>query len=437
MRKKIEFNRMAFIGILGIVTVYYLIWAATLKFNGNPDELMRYLVPKYIYNHGSLPTGYDKEAIYQLGNWSYAFYPQMLGGLLSASFMKISSFFSTKYLLLAARLTSVLSGVITVAFVGLTVQKIKKDFKLTIFSMLLIAFLPQFTYLSSYVNNDIIAVCGVSIIMYALYSGSSTGGHWNINNTVMLAVGMVICTLGYLNSLGFVLVGGICFLISLYRQLNSHVISKKSAIHLCLCLVLLVLVICLPFYLRNAIVYHGDFLGMKTFHNQYLKWLKDGGAVLQHPYLSQGGLLKFFVDRQFWTTTLKSFIAYFGYMTIPLGAMSYRLYFAIFSVGIIGYFIRPFADGSRSNGLPNWSMFVGGVITVALFMYYVLMVDVQPQGRYIMEILPYLVVVTSIGLEKINDKIFKTQILLWAVIGMYIAGNIYCLVVKVYPLLIK
>lgn len=80
MKKKISLHKLIFIATLGVIAVYYLIWAAGLKFNGNPDELMRYLVPKYIYNHGNLPTGYDKEAVYQLGNWSYAFYPQMLGG---------------------------------------------------------------------------------------------------------------------------------------------------------------------------------------------------------------------------------------------------------------------------------------------------------------------------------------------------------------------
>src|SRR5699024_8782905 len=225
-----------------------------------------------------------------LGNWSYAFYPQMLGGMLSAFFMKLSAIFTTKYLVLAARLTSVLAGVVTVAFVGLTLYKIKKDFRLTIFGMLLIAFVPQFTYLSSYVNNDVIAVCGVSVIMYALYSGCSTGEHWDVRKTILLALGMIICTLGYLNSMGFVLIGGLCFLFSLYRQHKADRISKKQAVTLALALILIVTVVCFPFYLRNALIYHGDLFGMKTFHAQYVKWLQHGGAALQHPYLGQGSL---------------------------------------------------------------------------------------------------------------------------------------------------
>ena len=437
MRKKVTINRLIFIGVLAIVAVYYLIWAAGLKFNGNPDELMRYLIPKYIYNHGNLPTGYDKEAVYQLGNWSYAFYPQMLGGVLSAFFMKLSAIFTTKYLVLAARLTSVLAGVVTVAFVGLTLHKIKKDFRLTILGMLLIAFVPQFTYLSSYVNNDIIAVCGVSVIMYALYSGCSTGERWDVRKTILLALGMIICTLGYLNSMGFVLIGGLCFLFSLYRQHKADRISKKQAVALALALILIVTVVCLPFYLRNALIYHGDLFGMKTFHAQYAKWLQHGGAVLQHPYLGQGSLGQFLTDTNFWLTTQKSFIAYFGYLTVPAGTMIYLFYLVIFSAGIIGYCMKPFVDGNRSDALPNWGMVIGGVITIALFMYYALFVDIQPQGRYVMEILPFFIVVESICLSKINDAIFKTSRPLWILMGIYIVINLYCLVEKVYPLLIR
>lgn len=276
--------------------------------------------------------------------------------------------------------------------------------------MLLIAFVPQFTYLSSYVNNDIIAVCGVSVIMYALYSGCSTGEHWNVRNTILLVLGIIICTLGYLNSMGFVLIGGLCFLFSLYRQRKTDRISKKQAVILVLSLILIVTVECLPFYLRNALIYHGDLLGMKTFHAQYAKWLRNGGTVLQHPYPEQGSWVNFLTDTNFWLMTQKSFIAYFGYLTVPAGSMIYLFYLAIFGTGIVGYYMKPFADGNRSYTLPNWGMVIGGVITIALFMYYALLIDIQPQGRYVMEIMPFFIVVESIGLSKINDALLRLDV---------------------------
>src|SRR5699024_10486362 len=109
---------------------------------------------------------------------------------------------------------------------------------------------------------------------------------------------------------GFVLIGGLCFLFSLYRQHKADRISKKQAVTLALALILIVTVVCFPFYLRNALIYHGDLFGMKTFHAQYVKWLQHGGAALQHPYLGQGSLGQFLTDTNFWLTTQKSFIAY-------------------------------------------------------------------------------------------------------------------------------
>ena len=99
--------------------------------------------------------------------------------------------------------------------------------------------------------------------------------------------------------------------------------------------------------------------------------------------------------------------------------------------------MKPFAYCNHSDALPNWGMVIGGVITIALFMYYALFIDIQPQGRYVMEILPFFIVVESIGLSKINDAIFKTSRPLWILMGIYIVINLYCLVEKVYPLLIR
>lgn len=50
-----------------------------------PDGGMRYVLPNFIYEHGRLPTGYETQV---QGNWSYAFYPQLLGALMSACFLE-------------------------------------------------------------------------------------------------------------------------------------------------------------------------------------------------------------------------------------------------------------------------------------------------------------------------------------------------------------
>lgn len=434
MKLKLSKQQIVFTGILFLFFCYYLLWAFLLKFNSNPDELMRYMIPKYIYKHGSLPTGYDKEVVYFLGNWSYAFYPQMLGGIISAFFMKIIEFIlGSKYLVFAARITSVIFGCISVAFVGLTIKKIKSDFKYVICGMLFIGFLPQFTYLSSYVNNDILAVAGVSIIVYALVAGTYNNNIWNYGSVVTLSIGFIFCILGYLNSLGFVLSGGIAFLMSVILQCKAKQISKRDALLFILTLILLTTIICLPFYIRNFIIYKGDFFGMSTFHNQYTKWLQNGGKALQFPYKNSAGFLSFLNNEQFWFTTFESFVGLFGYLNVRLSSRLYIIYLIIFYTGILGVFIKKH-DNLKRNKLVIFFLVMGIILTVAAFAYYALFVDTQPQGRYLMEILPLLAIWSAIGLINVLEKIFKhTKFAIFIFFLLYICLNIYILIRIVYP----
>lgn len=121
-----------------------LIWAAKIKFNNAPDELMRYMLPKFIYANGSLPLGTNKQVIYSLGNWSYAYYPQWLGPIISALFMKIMSLFnsSSTALLFSARLTSVFSGAVSLFILGKIIERITSSKLIAAFGMALLGFLP-------------------------------------------------------------------------------------------------------------------------------------------------------------------------------------------------------------------------------------------------------------------------------------------------------
>ncbi len=45
---------LAFVFVMGAL-LFFLAWI--LPLNGGPDEEMRYLIPQYIYRHGTLPHG--------------------------------------------------------------------------------------------------------------------------------------------------------------------------------------------------------------------------------------------------------------------------------------------------------------------------------------------------------------------------------------------
>ncbi|WP_411348088.1 phospholipid carrier-dependent glycosyltransferase [Paenibacillus sp. WLX2291] len=312
--------------------IVFSVWAYHIPFNNAPDELMRYQIPQFIFNHGKLPTGYDPEVIYWLGNWSYAFYPQFLGSIFSALFMGIMSIIknSDHALLFAARLTSVLFGMIAILFTGKSIELITKSKKFSILGMVFMAFLPQFTFLSSYVNNDIIAVSGASIVVFSMIKAYQN--QWNIKNSICLALGFIICGLGYSNSYGFILMGGLFFIISNILNFKMNRTTLKQIITNFSVVFILTAVVTFPFFIRNYMLY-SDFLGMNTFRKEYLRWLAEGGQVLQQPY--KGDLFKLLFDNQARETVIHSFIGQFGYMNVIMSESYYDFYLYLGIVGVI------------------------------------------------------------------------------------------------------
>ena len=91
------------------VFLFYLAWI--LPFNEAPDEKMRYLVPTYIYRHGTLPAGWDEEVLNKMWGISYAFHP-ILPYILGGYLMRIVGIFNSSEhaLLMAARCINVFFG---------------------------------------------------------------------------------------------------------------------------------------------------------------------------------------------------------------------------------------------------------------------------------------------------------------------------------------
>ena len=97
-----------FVLLMGVF-LFYLAWI--LPFNEAPDEKMRYLVPTYIYRHGTLPAGWDEEVLNKMWGISYAFHP-ILPYILGGYLMRIVGIFNSSEhaLLMAARCINVFFG---------------------------------------------------------------------------------------------------------------------------------------------------------------------------------------------------------------------------------------------------------------------------------------------------------------------------------------
>lgn len=394
------------IALLSLCAALYLFVAFHLglgTYDGAPDEWMRSLVPQAIASGNLFPSGYDEEAIYDLGNWSYAFYPQMLGSYVSAAFMALAKLIGagTSMVFVSGRFGSILLSLITLACMFLCVKTIVdkrsgggcQGIFFGNVTIVLLGFWPQYAFISSYMNNEIVALCGASIMCCMLSIGHLDG--WTIRRGLLLAIGIIVAALGYWNVYGFILAAILLFIGSVVSQRDLPRESKAKIIGFA---ALLSALGTLPFFALNLVRY-GDVTGMSAFHSAYERWLEGGGEVLQHPY-SQG-LASLLLDTDYLKTTVKSFIGFFGYMTIPLSPMLYLLYATVVAAGVLAYILTARAYRGGHRVACYLAAAFSSCVTVALSLYYTLTVDYQPQGRYVICILIPLVLLVTLGFARI------------------------------------
>lgn len=408
------------IGYVILCGCFFFVWSLSKDLYYAPYEIMRYQIPEYIFNHGVLPRGDIKELIDNAWGFSYAFYPNFLGPILSAFFMKIVSFFTVNEfaLLVAARFTSVLSGMAAVFFLlKICGRLFSEEVKWLV--TILFSLLPQFIFLSSYVNNDIICTCGSAIICYAWICGLQDG--WNYKNAVILAIGIIVDTLSYYNSYGWILCSFFLFIFSYVLQ-KKEKRDYKEMFRIGCFIAAIVIVVAAGFFIRNAILYQGDFLGMKTLTLSSEKFaIDDVKPSNRYTPLNRGMSLYEMLDSTEWTGqrwipyTIKSFIGVFGAMSVFLPDWIYNAYYILATVCAIGFLGQIIMwvtkrtglkmESSEKTALFYGSVFVAFCIPIGLSLYYSFSVDYQAQGRYCYPSFIALAVMLGTGIEWYFSKL--------------------------------
>ena len=77
MKKKISAEQFRVFLLLGVLLSCMLTFAIIQPFGDGPDEINRFKVVEYIYEHGSIPRGDDPEVILDGYGGSYAFQPML------------------------------------------------------------------------------------------------------------------------------------------------------------------------------------------------------------------------------------------------------------------------------------------------------------------------------------------------------------------------
>lgn len=396
----------------------YFLWSCIIPYNQVPDEFARYLIPKYIFNFGHIPTGIEEEV--RISNWgfSYALTP-ILSYQISALFMKIMSIFtiSERYLLLAARFTSVLSSTIAVVFYFLIAQKLFKKYFRWVF-VIFISILPQMVFISSYVNNDALAILSSAVIFYAWILCLET--NWNLKSSILLSVGLGICALSYMNAYGFILCSVLLYIMDFFT--NRKNVQSKNMIKAGIIIFFICFIIAGWWFIRMGILYNFDFFGLKTKNLLGETYAIDNlkpSNLLTPTKINMNVIDMLFNGFETLPTswiliTYYSFIGCFGYMSIYLKPLTYFIYTFVFTFCGIMVMLNSKNIFRYSNTLEkrkrNWKIMVmlSIIIPIVLSIWYSYNVDYQPQGRYILPLIVPLMYVLAKGLES-GARLFKKE----------------------------
>ncbi len=388
-------DNTAILFIIG-VAVFYAAWMLVQPYGVAPDETMRYDIPMFIYKNGVLPRGDDPALIDNAWGLSYAFFP-ILSYMISAIFMKVAAVLSAEpvVLLMAARSVSLLCGVGT-AFMSLKIGRRLFGERNGLLFAVLVAFLPQNVFISSYVNNDALAIFSTALIVWFWIRGIDTG--WDIKTCVGLAVSISVCALSYYNAYGFILCsiilffatvkgqgdGSICPVLSNGTVEPSPCPCKPSPYFRTLLIIAIVFLLAGWFFIRNAILYDGDFLGMRSSDlcAELHAWPEVRPSAHATP-MSQGmGVFEMLIKTTWIPSVAGSFIGCFGGMDVKLPMWMYFVAGAFFMVGIILCIVNAIKEPSPMPRVFSYVMLLAAIIPNLLNIYNSYANDYQPQGRY-------------------------------------------------------
>lgn len=425
-KSKLDDEKIFYIFLLGGCFLLYLIWAMVIPFNHGPDEHMRYQIPEFIYKYGYLPHGGDERIREATWGISYGFTP-IFSYIISALFMKITSVFTTSEgaLLLAARMVSVICSTGTVYFCIKISNKLFKGIFRLVF-VISVALLPQFIFISAYVNNDAFGIFTVAWIIYAVITAEEK--NWDFRSCAFLGIGMGLCAISYYNCYGIMVAA---FLYAIVSVLSNKQIENKFKFIIVRILWVLLFVVLVAgwWFIRNAIIYDGDFLGLNTSSKYAEMYAVEAYKPSNRQTAYQIGMSfkEMMIDNEWLKISTYSFVGHFDAMSLPLEQWCYSMIFTLMVIGLVGCIIpgRIIKNNSSKCDFKLWmSMLLMCIITICISIWYSYFNDWQPQGRYCLPMVVSFCILLTDGWSKLfnrSNKIIRNAVAIIIILG-------YCIV---------
>ncbi|MBQ9136481.1 MAG: hypothetical protein IJX66_12510 [Lachnospiraceae bacterium] len=409
---------LAEFGIVLASFILYFSLSSFLPMDLAPDEYMRYEVTDYVYKYHALPVGWAEEIRNPIWGFSYAFTPY-LPSILAAGVMKIVSLFGGvgADFIIGFRFVSVLSAT-GCTWLALSIgKKMFPGWSRSLLYTVCISLLPQFVFLSAYLNNDAPAVFSAMLILYGWIWGKER--HWDYKSCILLGVGISVCALTYYNAYGWILCSVIYFVVTVLTDKTiqnrwKHLLIRGGII------TAVGLLLAGWFFIRNAMLYEGDFLGLDA--------TKACGEIYAQEEYKPSNRVTFknmgksiwdmFNETEWFERSVDSFFAVFGYMNILVSPKYYVFYRILVGGGLAGFVwgcIRRKAKGGEVLYICCAICMVLPVILSAINSY---SSDYQQQGRYFMPALPALMLLTTKGYQWLEETFKLKKPILTLLVGM-------------------
>lgn len=412
----------------GITICYfglYIIIALSLlivqPFGDPPDENCRYMISKYVYENSALPNGYDETIRIPEYGFSYGFQP-ILPYIIQGFAMKIVGIFSDSpsALYYTARSVNFLFGLLMAFFVRLLSRKWFRRERWQWLFAFFVTFLPQAIFLHTYINTDSCCMLSTALILYSLTCGIKDG--FSLRSCVSLSAGIILCTLSYYNAYGYILSSILIFTAYfIHKEGRKISFDAKKFFRKGGFIALLVLAGAAWWFIRSAVLYDGDFLGLAARERCARLYASpalhpDTRLTWKNRGLSVWDML---LHSDFFLVSCFSFIGVFGSMNITTSVWIYKFYYKfLFFIGILLSVGVPFRVAARFNpdldagfednfrerkGFLRFfhaNMMLCIALPMLLSIRYSYLTDYQPQGRYLLPALIPFAFYCVRGLEK-------------------------------------
>jgi len=404
-----------------------------------PDEYFRMLIPKFICEHGTLPTGLEEEVRITGCGFSYGLY-NVLPYIIQGYFMRFVHLFTDSELIMlyAGRVVNLIFGLLMAWVVYLLGKRVFQDSRFRWLFCFAVMYLPEGLFVHTYINTDSCCMLSTAVILYALVCAWQDG--FDYKNSTWLGVGIILCALSYYNAYGYILCSILLFAAYFISKKDRWCVDWKNMMKYGIFISVLVLVGAGWWFVRAYFVLDGDFLGLKTKEQLALLYSLEETSPL-NTYQAKGiGICRMLRENRFFQCLYDSFIAAFGSLSIRGNYWTYLSYKLFFGVGILGLAAAWIFDADMRKIKPkqlffHLNMVLCAILPLVIMIDYAYTMNYQHQGRYILPSLIPIMYYTVRGIEKLASlkikgfKIPKPLVNLGVAFALFIVvGNAFYMV---------